>query len=141
MKSSIEQLQEQTIEDFSLFDDWTGKYEYLIDLGKNLPLIDPKYKTEEYRIKGCQSQVWLHAAMEGEVLEFKADSDAIITKGMIALLINVLSGQKPEDIAHGDLFFIDKIGLREHLSPTRSNGLAHMVDRMKVSALAFIERV
>jgi len=141
MKPSITTLQQQTIEDFNLFDDWTGKYEYLIDLGKKLPLIDPVYKTEEYRIKGCQSQVWLHAARSGDVLEFKADSDAIITKGMIALLINVLSGQKPEDIAHADLFFIDKIGLREHLSPTRSNGLAHMVDRMKMSALAFIERV
>jgi cysteine desulfuration protein SufE len=138
---TIEELQQETIEDFSLFDDWTGKYEYLIDLGKGLPLIDPQYKTDEYRIKGCQSQVWLHTSSDDGKLYFTADSDAIITKGMIALLVKVLSGQKPEDIAKTELHFIDKIGLREHLSPTRSNGLVHMVERMKMSAHAFIERV
>ncbi len=138
---SIETLQKDTIEEFALFDDWTGKYEYLIDLGKHLPLIDPQYKTEEYRIKGCQSQVWLHTTVKDGKLEFTADSDAIITKGLIALLVRMLSGHRPDEVAAADLYFIDRIGLREHLSPTRSNGLAHMIERMKVSAHAFIERV
>lgn len=137
----IDQIQKETIEEFSLFDDWSGKYEYLIDLGKSLPLIDDRYKTEEYRIKGCQSQVWLHTDLVDGKLYFTADSDAIITKGMIALLVRVLSDQRPEDVAQADLYFIDRIGLREHLSPTRSNGLVHMVERMKLSAHAFIENV
>ena len=137
--NTIDEKQQATIEEFALFDDWTGKYEYLIDLGKHLPLIDPQYKTEEYRIKGCQSQVWLHSEYADGKLKFTADSDAIITKGLIALLVGVLSGQRPDEIANTELYFIDRIGLREHLSPTRSNGLAHMVERMKVSALAFIE--
>lgn len=139
--ATIDQIQQEIIDDFNLFDDWTGKYEYLIELGKELPLIDPQYKTEEYRIKGCQSQVWLHTDGKDGRLQFTADSDAIITKGMIALLVRVLTDQKPEDVAHAKLYFIDKIGLREHLSPTRSNGLVHMVERMKLSAHAFIEQV
>ncbi|HLF63922.1 MAG TPA: SufE family protein [Saprospiraceae bacterium] len=138
---TIDTLQQTTIEEFGLFDDWAGKYEYLIDLGKKLPLIDHRYKTDTYRIKGCQSQVWLNAEMRDGKLYFTADSDAIITKGLIALLVRVLSGQDAQDIAHADLYFIDRIGLREHLSPTRSNGLAHMIDRMKMSAQVFTERV
>jgi cysteine desulfuration protein SufE len=139
--TTINELQEETIRDFDLFDDWMGKYEYVIDLGKSLPLIDPQYKTEEYRIKGCQSQVWLHTEYRDGRLYFTADSDAIITKGLIALLIRVLTGQPPGDIANADLYFIDRIGLREHLSPTRSNGLAHMIDRIRVSAHAYIQGV
>lgn len=137
--ASILEIQQTTIDEFALFDDWNSKYEYLIDLGKQLPLIDPVFKTDVYRIKGCQSQVWLNSEFRDGKLFFTADSDAIITKGMIALLVRVLSGQKPKDIANTDLFFIDQIGLREHLSPTRSNGLAHMIDRMKSSALAYTE--
>ena len=113
------------------------KYEYIIDLGKNLPLIDPSKKDEDHLIKGCQSQVWLEAKDQDSTIQFTADSDAVITKGIIALLIRVLSGQKAQDIAETELYFIDKIGLREHLSPTRSNGLVSMVKQMKMYALAF----
>jgi len=107
------------------------KYEYIIDLGKKLPLIDNEFKKEEYLIPGCQSQVWLHAKLDNNAVEFTADSDAIITKGIIALLIRVLSGESPQSIATSDLYFIDKIGLKEHLSPTRSNGLVSMVNKLK----------
>ncbi|MEM7162035.1 MAG: SufE family protein [Bacteroidota bacterium] len=133
---NIKERQEEIIQDFELFDDWMAKYEYIIDLGKELVLIDEQFKTDENKIKGCQSQVWLHAEMKGENLVFTADSDAIITKGLIALMIHVLSKAKPEDIAKADLFFIDKIGLTEHLSPTRSNGLLSMVKQMKLYGLA-----
>ncbi len=112
------------------------KYEYIIDLGKSLPLIDPKYKDELHLIKGCQSQVWLHAENAGQQVDFTADSDAIITKGIIALLVRVLSGQPAEEVAKADLYFIDKIGLKEHLSPTRSNGLVSMVKQMKMYGVA-----
>jgi cysteine desulfuration protein SufE len=139
--ASIDELKKMTIEEFALFDDWTGKYEYLIDLGKQLPLIDAEYKTDTYRIKGCQSQVWLNTEFRDGKLYFTADSDAIITKGLIALLVRILSGQDPQDIAGAELYVIDKIGLHEHLSPSRSNGLAHMVSRMKESAQAFTEKV
>ena len=139
--ATIDRLQQETISDFALFDDWNGKYEYLIDLGKKLPLIDPRYKDEAHRIKGCQSQVWLHSELKDDKLYFTADSDAIITKGLIALLVHVLSGQPPKDIAEADLYFIDRIGMHEHLSPTRSNGLLHMIERMKRSAQSFAERV
>ncbi len=139
--ASIDELQKTTIGEFALFDDWTGKYEYLIDLGKQLPLIDPQYKTDEYRIKGCQSQVWLNGELQDDKVHFTADSDAIITKGLIALLVRILSDQEPLEIAKTDLYFIDQIGLREHLSLTRSNGLAHMIDRMKLMAHDFTERV
>ena len=111
------------------------KYEYIIEMGKTLPLIGEQYKTEDYIIKGCQSRVWLHADMKGEHVHFTADSDAIITKGIIALLIRVLSGEKASDIAKADLYFIDKIGLKEHLSPTRSNGLLSMLKQMKMYGL------
>ncbi len=136
MTKAIDQIQKEIIDEFSLFDDWMDKYEYIIDLGKQLPLIDEAYKDEDHIIKGCQSRVWLHADMEGNKVVFKADSDAIITKGLIALLVRVLSNQKPEDIAHAELKFIDEIGLKEHLSPTRSNGLLNMVKQMKLYGLA-----
>lgn len=135
---AIEDIQKEVVEEFAFFDDWMSKYEYIIDLGKNLPIIDEDKKTEDYRIKGCQSQVWLDASLDdqGQVV-FKADSDAVITKGIISLLIRVLSGHKPEDIAKADLHFIEEIGLREHLSPTRSNGLLSMVKKMKTYGVAF----
>ena len=133
----INQIQKEIIDEFAFFEDWMEKYEYIIDLGKNLPLIDPSKKDEDHLIKGCQSQVWLEAKDRDGTIQFTADSDAVITKGIIALLIRVLSGQKAEAIAGTDLYFIDKIGLKEHLSPTRSNGLVSMVKQMKLYALAF----
>lgn len=134
---TIEENIAQIEEDFSMFDEWVDKYAYLIDLGKSLPLIDSKYKDEQHLIRGCQSQVWLAAEQdkEGNVV-FTADSDAIITKGIISLLIKVLSGQKPVDIAAADLSFIDRIGLSSHLSPTRANGLYEMIRQMKYYAAA-----
>ena len=135
----INEIQDQIIEEFTLFDDWMDKYEYLIDLGKDLPLIDENFKTEDYLIKGCQSRVWLHAEKKESTVSFTADSDAIITKGIIALLIRVLSGQLPKDIAGAELYFIDKIGLREHLSQTRSNGLMQMVKQLKLYGLALAQ--
>lgn len=123
--------------EFSMFGDWMDKYNYLIELGKSLPLIDEKYKTDQFLISGCQSKVWLYAEFrEGKVF-FTADSDAIITKGIVSLLIRVMSGQPPEEILGADLSFIDKTGLREHLSPTRSNGLTSMIKQMKLYALVF----
>lgn len=124
--------------DFSMFDEWVDKYAYLIDLGKSLPLIDAKYKDEDHLIRGCQSQVWLAARLnDQDRIEFTADSDAIITKGIISLLVRVLSGQTPQDIAQADLSFIDRIGLSSHLSPTRANGLSEMIRQMKLYAGAF----
>ena len=134
--SQINDIQDEIISEFSFFGDWMEKYEYIIDLGKTLPLIDEQYKDEEHLIKGCQSQVWLHADAAENIVRFTADSEAIITKGIIALLVRVLSDQKAEDIANADLYFIDKIGLKEHLSPTRSNGLVSMVKQMKLYGLA-----
>lgn len=134
---TIAQKQEEIIEEFAIFTDWMEKYEYLIDLGKDLPLIDEQYKTEDKLIKGCQSRVWLKAEMEDGKIIFTADSDAVITKGIIALMIRVLSGHTPEEIVVSDLYFIDRIGLKEHLSPTRSNGLVSMVKQMKLYALAY----
>ncbi|MCB0630617.1 MAG: SufE family protein [Saprospiraceae bacterium] len=133
---TINEIQDEIISEFSFFDDWMDKYEYIIELGKDLPLIDEQYKTEGHLIKGCQSLVWLHAEEEDGVVKFTADSDAIITKGLIALMIRVLSGQSPKDIAEADLYFINKIGLQEHLSPTRANGLLSMVKQMKLYGLA-----
>ncbi len=134
---SIEEIENEIVDEFSLFDDWMDKYEYIIELGKSLPLIEPKYKTEEFKVKGCQSQVWLNAELKDGRMFYKADSDAVITKGMIALLIRVLSGQKPEDIASAKLDFINKIGMKEHLSPNRSNGLMSMINYMKNYALTY----
>jgi len=133
----FEKRQEEIIEEFELLNDWMEKYEHIIELGKSLPLINEQYKTEENIIKGCQSRVWLHAELiDGKVI-YTADSDAIITKGLIALMIRALSGLTPEEIINADLQFIDKIGLKEHLSPTRSNGLLSMIKQMKLYAIAF----
>lgn len=134
---SINEIQDELIEDFLLFDDWESKYEYIIDLGKQLPPLDEKYKTEENIIKGCQSRVWLNAYSDGEVLKFEADSDAIIVKGLVSMLVKVLTGHKPEDVALADLYFMDRIGLHQHLAQTRSNGLASMVKQMKTYGLAY----
>ena len=135
---SIEEKQQEVIEEFAFFDDWMQKYEHIIELGKELPLIDAASKDEDHLIKGCQSRVWLNAERsdDGNVI-FTADSDAIITKGMIALMVRVLSGQRPEDIANADLHFVKEIGLHEHLSPTRSNGLVSMIKQMKFYGVAF----
>lgn len=128
---SITQLEEEVIEEFSVFDDWMSKYEYLIELGKNLPLIKPEYKTEEFKVKGCQSQVWLSAELKDGKLHFTADSDAVISKGIISLMIRVLSGHRPEDILEADLNFINEIGLTQNLSPNRANGLSAMIKYIK----------
>jgi cysteine desulfuration protein SufE len=138
--STIAEIENEIVEDFELFDDWEGKYDYLIGLGKDLPLIDEKYKTDEYLVRGCQSRVWLHASHEGNRIFYTADSDAIITKGLVALMVKVLNGQKAENIAKAELGFIDKIGLKEHLSPNRSNGLASMIKQMKLYAIAMGEK-
>lgn len=134
---TIKEIQEDIIDEFALFEDWTDKYEYIIDIGKKLPLLPEQYKTEDYKIKGCQSQVWLHAHMHDDKLIFEGDSDAVIVKGLIGLLIRTLSGQRPEEIAKADLFFIDRIGMSQHLAQTRSNGLASMVKQMKLYGLAY----
>ncbi|WP_309642478.1 SufE family protein [Flavobacterium sp.] len=134
---SIKEIQEEIIDEFSMFDDWDERFQYVIDLGKTLPLIDNQYKTEENTIKGCQSKVWLHGEeVDGEVI-FTADSDAIITKGIIAILIRVFSNQKAKDILEADTKFIDEIGLKEQLSPTRANGLVSMIKQIKMYALAY----
>jgi cysteine desulfuration protein SufE len=132
----INQIQNEIIEDFSLFDDWMGKYEHLIEFGKSLNNLDEQYKTEDNLVKGCQSNVWLHTEMKADKLLFFADSDAIITKGIIGLLVSVLSEQSPKSIVDADLYFIEQIGLKEHLSPSRANGLVSMIEKMKLSALA-----
>lgn len=133
----MDQIQEQIIEEFSLFDEWLDKYNYLIELGNAMPPIDPAHKTDNYVIKGCQSRVWVDARMDNGKVYFSADSDAIITKGIISLLIRVLNGRTPQEILDADLYFIDRIGLRENLSPTRANGLVAMIKQMKLYALAF----
>ena len=138
---TIKEIENEIIEEFEIFgDDWEGKYEHLIDLGKTLPKIKEEYKTENRLIKGCQSKVWMHSEVkEGNVI-YTADSDAIITKGMVALMIRVLSNQKANDIVNADLDFINKIGLKEHLSPTRANGLVSMIKQMKLDALALSKK-
>ena len=134
---SIKEIQEEIIEEFAMFNDWMQKYDYLIELSKDIPLISEEYRLNEYLIKGCQSKVWLHAReIDGKVI-YSADSDAIITKGIAALLIRVLSEQKAKDILENEMYFIDAIGLKEHLSMTRSNGLVSMIKQMKFYALAF----
>lgn len=137
MKNSIKDIEEEIVDEFNMFDSWIDKYDYLIDLGKSLPKIDSIYKNQENIITGCQSQVWLHAKKEDNKVVFTADSDAIMTKGIIAMLIRVLSGQKAENIINTNLDFIDKIGLNEQLSQTRANGLNSMIKQMKIYALAF----
>lgn len=134
---TIAELQNEIIDEFSMFEDWEERYQYMIDLGKTLPLIDEIYKTDDHIIKGCQSKVWVHAEMENDKVNFTADSDAIITKGIIAILIRVFSGQHPKDIIDADTNFIDKISLKEHLSPTRANGLVSMIKQLKMYAIAY----
>lgn len=134
---TIKEIQQDIIEEFAMFDDWDDRYQYVIDLGKSLPLIDERYKTDENIIKGCQSKVWLHGEQSDGLLVFTADSDAILTKGIIAILIRVFSNRRPEEILEADTAFIDEIGLKDHLSPTRANGLVSMVKHIKMYALAF----
>ena len=134
--TSIKEKEQAVVEEFELFDDWMDKYNHIIEMGKALPVIDDQYKQEKYLIKGCQAQVWLHAEQKDGRVHFSADSDALITKGIVALLIRVLSDQKPDDIIDADMSFIDEIGLKEHLSQTRSNGLVNMIKQMKLYALA-----
>lgn len=139
-KASIEEIQREIIEEFELFDDWTDRYEYIIDLGKKNPGLPEADKTEENLIKGCQSKVWLVSRFEHGEVSFYGDSDAIIVKGLISLLIRVLSGHPPQEISEADLFFIDRIGMTKHLAQTRSNGLLSMVKQMKFYALAYQAR-
>lgn len=134
---AINEIQEEIISEFEIFDDWLDKYNFLIELSSGLEKLDPEFRTARNLINGCQSKVWLHAVMEGERIVFMADSDAIITKGIVSLLIRVLSGREPREILDADLYFIERIGLRENLSPTRSNGLLAMVKQMKLYALAY----
>lgn len=138
---SIQERQNEVIEEFEMFEDWMDKYDYLISLGKELPLIQEDKKVEENIIKGCQSRVWLAADLRGDRIHFTADSDAIITKGIISLMIRVLTDSTPKEIIDAELYFIDKVGLKEHLSPTRSNGLVSMVKQMKMYAIAFSTKV
>lgn len=133
---TIEEIQNELIEEFDMFDDWMQKYEYMIELGKSLPLIANTHKTEDNLIKGCQSKVWLHSELVNDKIVFTADSDAIITKGIIAILIRVFSNQKPADIVKANTDFINEIGLTDHLSPTRANGLVSMIKQMKMYAIA-----
>jgi cysteine desulfuration protein SufE len=137
MEQAINDIQEELIEEFGLFEDWADKYEYLIDLGKKLAPMSDTFKTEENVIKGCQSRVWLHAEKQGDLVVFQADSEAIIVKGMISMLIRVLSNHSPAEILASDLYFIDQIGMSQHLAQTRSNGLVSMVKQMQHYALAF----
>ena len=138
---TIKEIQDSIVEEFSMFDDWMDRYAMLIEMGKDCPMIDAQYRNDNYLINGCQSRVWLHAKMEDGKVYFSADSDAVITKGIINLLIKVLSGQTPKDIIGADMSFLDEIGLKEHLSPTRSNGLLSMVKQMMLYAEVFNSRV
>lgn len=134
---TIKAIQEEIIDEFAMFDDWMERYEYLIELGRSLPLIEDQYKTDDNIIKGCQSKVWIHSNIEADKINFTGDSDAILTKGMVALLLRVFSNQSPEAILNADTAFIDEIGLKEHLSPTRANGLVSMIKQIKLYALAY----
>jgi cysteine desulfuration protein SufE len=134
---TIKDIQEEIIEEFAMFDDWMQRYEYMIELGKSLPLIDEQYKTNDNLIKGCQSKVWVHGELNDDKIEFTADSDAIITKGIVAILIRVFSNQHPTAILETNTDFIDEIGLKEHLSPTRANGLVSMIKQIKMYAIAY----
>ncbi|PSR06478.1 MAG: Fe-S metabolism protein SufE [Bacteroidetes bacterium SW_10_40_5] len=141
-QSNINEIQDEVIEEFSLFDDWTEKYKYIIEQGRELEPLDDQYKQDDLKVSGCQSTVYLTAFLdENNKLIYKAESDAMIVNGLIALLIRVLSGQKPEDVSNSDLYFIDQIGMKEHLSPTRSNGLAAMVKQMKLYGIAFQQKL
>lgn len=133
---TIKEIQEEIVDEFAMFDDWMQRYEYIIELGKSLPLIEDQYKVEENLIRGCQSKVWLHAEKNADKIVFTADSDAILTKGIIAILIRTFSDQKAVDVMNADTSFIDEIGLKEHLSPTRANGLVSMLKQIKLYAIA-----
>jgi cysteine desulfuration protein SufE len=139
--SNLTETQREIVEEFSVFEDWLDKYNYLVELGNDLPALDPAYRTTENLINGCQSRVWLHADLVDGKMEYKADSDAIIVKGIVALLVKILNGRTPSEILENDLFFIDEIGLRQNLSPTRSNGLLAMVKKMKLYAMAYQARM
>ncbi len=139
---TIEETEKEITEEFELFgNEWEGKYEHLIDLGRSLPLIDNKYKTDDKLIRGCQSKVWLHSEIQDGKIIFTGDSDAIITKGIVALMIRVLSNHTPDEIINAQLDFIDKVGLKEHLSPTRANGLVNMIKQMKMDSLAYKAKI
>lgn len=133
----IQEKADQLINEFSMFDDWMDKYNYLIEMGRSIPEIDENYKTDDNIIKGCQSKVWLHADFDGSVIKFTGDSDAIITKGIAALLLRIFNDETTEEILNADLGFVDQLGLKEHLSPTRSNGLVSMIKQIRFYALAF----
>lgn len=135
--ASIQDIQNEIIEEFDFFDEWDDKYGFIIDMGKNLTGLDEEFKTEENIIKGCQSQVWLHAFLKDDKIVFEAESDAIIVKGIVAMLLRVFSNQTPDDIVNADIFFMEKIGMAKHLSPTRANGLVAMIKQIKLYALAF----
>ena len=136
-QKSIKAIQEEIVEEFSMFDDWMQRYEYMIELGKSLPMIDPEFRTEDHLIKGCQSKVWVHAEKDNGNIVFTADSDAIITKGIIAILIRAFSNHEPSEILAAETDFIDEIGLKDHLSPTRANGLVSMIKQLKLYAVAY----
>ena len=138
---TIKEIQDSIVEEFSMFDDWMDRYAMLIEMGKDCPMIDAQYRNDNYLINGCQSRVWLHAKLEDGKVYFSADSDAVITKGIINLLIKVLSGQTPKDIIEADMSFLDEIGLKEHLSPTRSNGVLSMVKQMMLYAEVFNSKI
>lgn len=138
--STIKNIQNDIVEEFDMFEEWMEKYEHIIELGKSLPLIDDKYKTQDYIINGCQSRVWLHAELNQDKVIFTADSDAIMTKGIVGLLVRTFSNQSPQDIVDADTSFIDRIGLKDQLSPTRANGLLSMVKQMKIYAYAFLAK-
>lgn len=133
---TIQEIQEELIEEFGFFDDWMERYEHLISLGKSLPVLDAAHKVDQNLIKGCQSKVWLHATMQDDKLKLQADSDAVLTKGIVSMLIRVFDGQSPQDIISAELQFLDQIGLKEHLSPTRANGLMSMIKQIKFYAVA-----
>ena len=137
-KMTINEIQDQIIEEFSIFDDWMDRYSYLIELAEDFPIIDEKLKDNSHLIDGCQSRVWIDAKLEDGVMVLSADSDAILVKGLVALLLRVFNGQKPKDVAEADLYFIDKIGMRENLSPTRANGFLSMIQQVKYYAIAFM---
>jgi len=137
MNKSIDEIEDEIVEEFSIFDEWMDKYEYIIELGKNLPSMDENLKTDDRKVSGCQSQVWLNTKYENGIVFFEADSDAIITKGLVGLLVRVLNGQKPSDVINAKFDFLDKIGMKEHLSPNRANGLVAMIKHMKDDAQKF----
>ena len=137
----IQEIENEITDEFSMYDDWMGRYEHIIEMGKSLPIIEDKYKTDDRLIKGCQSKVWLYSELQDGKVFFKADSDAIITKGLVAMMVRVLSEHTPDEIINAKMDFVERIGLKEHLSPTRANGLVNMIKQMKLDALAYKAKV